>query len=178
MVGFERPDNQPGRTPVTRHHLPTGQMVHPQRGRAKISHCNDGDDRTSTQKAGIEGTACKEKLAVFSTTAAQARSDPTMAAIQAAIAALNDFGKAVKAALAPTRDLNGAMSCKQKGEPNYGTDFAAYIKIRRWTRRVVRFQELAFPRTAKVRGSRHTTSSLVYEPPRMPGDEHSASGCH
>jgi hypothetical protein len=76
-----------------------------------------------------EGPACKQKLAVFSATAAHARAAPSTAAIQAAIVALNDFGKAAKAALAPTRDLNGAISCKQKGEPTYGTDFATYIKI-------------------------------------------------
>ena len=67
----------------------------------------------------------------LASTALRAKTTPTMANIAEAYDALDAMGLAVKNKLRPQRDAGGANSCRIKGEPTYGKDFADWIKLRR-----------------------------------------------
>ena len=86
-----------------------------------------------------------------------------------AYAALDNVGAAASATLRPRRHQSGAESCRRKGEPCFGAEFASLVKLRRWTRRVSRHGQAALPRAAPSASSR--PSSLVHALPRMPGDD-------
>ena len=86
-----------------------------------------------------------------------------------AYAALDNVGAAASATLRPRRHQSGAESCRRKGEPCFGAEFASLVKLRRWTRRVSRHGQAALPRAAPSASSR--PSSMVHALPRMPGDD-------
>ena len=94
-----------------------------------------------------------------------------MANIAEAYDALDAMGLAVKNKLRPQRDAGGANSCRIKGEPTYGKDFADWIKLRRWTRRVQRYGQQAFPRPESTANVKLSNAPKRFELPRMPGDD-------
>ena len=78
---------------------------------------------------------------------------------------MEEMGVAAKASLRPKRHESGAESCRRKGEPAYGNEYAAWLKLRRWTRRVSKHGQFAFPRAGS------SQSTLRHTLPRMPGDD-------
>ena len=105
--------------------------------------------------------------------AAAARLSPSTATILAACDAMDAVGEAAKTTLRPRRHEPGHLSCRRFGEPTYGLEFAAMLKLRRWTRRVARYGDAALP--PPMRGARrgHVPSTAADAPelPRMPGDD-------
>ena len=119
----------------------------------------------------VAGPAGKPALTALSEAAARARSNPTTQGIDEAVEAIDVVGHTASQTLKPERQMNGSQSCRRKGEPTYGREFAAYVKLKRWHRRVLRHGEAAFPRTAKRAGTLFAGSSLAKALPRMPGDD-------
>ena len=97
----------------------------------------------------VDGPAGKPALTALSEAAARARSNPTTQGIDEAVEAIDVVGHTASQTLKPERQMNGSQSCRKFGEPTYGREFAAYIKLKRWHRRVLRHGEAAFPQTAK-----------------------------
>ena len=116
-----------------------------------------------------------EALSQLVSLAAAARSSPNTASILAACDAMDAVGAAAKATLRPRRHEPGHLSCRRFGEPTYGVEFAAMLKLRRWTRRVARYGDAALPPSARGSSTNPARTCLpaatVEQMPRMPGDD-------
>ena len=108
-----------------------------------------------------------DELRALADLAARARAAPSTHSIAEACDALDAMGTAAKATLRPQRHESGGESCRRFGEPTHGAEFAALLKLRRWTRRVARFGDAALVPDLDDASSDDASGGL----PRMPGDD-------